>query len=300
MRSTSNVCTAGLLNIIGGHSKASVWRPHSPVSQCNNYCNIAGDSRYWGNIHIHFGGIPIKNIWPATKQLMVNLPDRSQIKSTHLCHITIPGLPIVLTGHIVPRLLIASLIGIRVLCKAGCKVVFTKKYCNVIYNNKVILWGTNNPSTNLQTLPINASEDMIHKEEQVGKSHLNPLSSGQPQFAAFTHSVQTRANAVKFGHQPLCNPKFSMLLKATRHGFLMGCPNINEKLILVYLNPSPATAKGHMKMPRHGIQSITPKTHTMGIAPIPIVPVLLPHVLPLFSSPHHIRGLHMVHYRVPT
>jgi hypothetical protein len=84
-------------------------------------------------------GTPVKNIWPAAKQLTINLPDGSQVKSTHLCNITIPGLPVVLTGHIVPRLSIASLIGICVLCKAGCKVVFTKNFCDVIHNNKVIL-----------------------------------------------------------------------------------------------------------------------------------------------------------------
>jgi hypothetical protein len=167
---------------------------------------------------------PVKNFRPATKQLSINLPDGSQVKSTHLCDINIPGLPIVLTGHIVPRLLIASLIGIRVLCKAGCKVVFTKIYFNVIYNNKVILQGTKDPSTDLWTLPINATEDIIHKEGQVGKPHLNPLASGQPQIAAFTHSVQMRANAVKFAHQSLCNPKESTLLKATQRSFLTGCP----------------------------------------------------------------------------
>jgi hypothetical protein len=102
-------------------------------------------------------------------------------------------------------------------------------------------------------LLINASEDMIHKEIKVGKSHLNPPASGQPQIAVLTHSVQTRANAVKFAHQSFCNPKISMLLKATWHGFLTSCQNINEKLILKYLSPSPATAEGHMKRPRHGI-----------------------------------------------
>jgi len=182
-------------------------------------------------------GTPIKNIWPATKQSAINLPDGgSQVNSTHHCDTTFPGLPIVLTGHIVPRLSIASLICIRVLCKVGCKVVFTKNYCNVIYKNKVILRGTKDPSTDLWTLPINAAEDMINKEDQVGTSHLIPQASKQPQIAAFTHSVQTRANAVEFARQSLCNPKISMLLKATRHGFLMGCPNINEKLILKYLS----------------------------------------------------------------
>jgi hypothetical protein len=75
-------------------------------------------------------------------------------------------------------------------------------------------------STNLWMLPINATEDLINKEDQVGKSHINPQASEQPQIAAFTHSVRTRANAVKFAHQSLCNPKKSMLLKATWHFYL--------------------------------------------------------------------------------
>jgi hypothetical protein len=76
--------------------------------------------------------------------------------------------------------------------------------------------------------------------------------------AGFTHSIKTRVNTVKFAHQSLCNPKISTMLKAVRKGFLDGCPNINVTLILKYLNPSPATAKGHMKRPRHGIKSTTP------------------------------------------
>jgi hypothetical protein len=70
--------------------------------------------------------------------------------------------------------------------------------------------------------------------------------------------VKTHANQVKFAHQSLCNPKVSTLLKAVRKGFQKGCPNLTEKLILKYLNPSPATAKGHMKMPCHGIKSTRP------------------------------------------
>jgi hypothetical protein len=61
-------------------------------------------------------------------------------------------------------------------------------------------------------------------------------------------------------------------------------------LILKYLNPSPATSKGHMKRPHHGIRSTTPKMHVLGIAPIPIVPVHLQHVLPLFQQPPPYQG----------
>jgi hypothetical protein len=105
--------------------------------------------------------------------------------------------------------------------------------------------------------------------------------------ATFTHSVKTRANAVKFSHQSLCNPKISTLLKAVRRGFLKGCPNLSEWLILKYLNPSTATAKGHMKRPRHGIRSTRPK-QKMELTPIPQI---APPVLPLFV-PNVIQDVH--------
>ncbi len=62
------------------------------------------------------------------------------------------------------------------------------------------------------------------------------------------------------GHKTTSDdPKISTLLKAVRKDFLKGCPNLSEKLIFKYHNPSPATAKGHMKRPRHGIKSTRPK-----------------------------------------
>ena len=72
-------------------------------------------------------GTLCKNLQPAKCPLTINLLDGTKVKSTHTCDITIPGLPTVLVGHVIPKLSITSLIGIRVLCDAGCKVVFTKK-----------------------------------------------------------------------------------------------------------------------------------------------------------------------------
>jgi hypothetical protein len=79
-------------------------------------------------------GTPVENKRIATKPLTINIPDGSKIKSSHCCDVTIPGLPVVLTGPIVPSLSIASLIGVRVLCNAGCKVTFCKDHCDIIYN----------------------------------------------------------------------------------------------------------------------------------------------------------------------
>ncbi len=184
-----NLCNNNDVTITTSNLSLTVWPQHVSLVTTAHHLFGAPTPQYFNAITIATSqaiadtgatsifimeGTPIKNIRPATKQLKINLPDGSQVKSTHLCNITIPGLPIVLTGHIVPRLSITSLIGIRVLCKAGCKLVFTKNFCNVIYNNKVILRGTKDPSTNLWTLPINATEDMINKYNHVGKSHLNP------------------------------------------------------------------------------------------------------------------------------
>ena len=72
-------------------------------------------------------GVNVENKCLSSKPLTINLLDGTQVKSTHKCNNCIPGLPTVLTGHIVPHLVIASLIGIRLLCKANCTVIFDDK-----------------------------------------------------------------------------------------------------------------------------------------------------------------------------
>ncbi len=84
-------------------------------------------------------GANVANKRVALRPLSINLADGSKITSTHVCDIHIHGLPHILTGHIVPALSVASLIGIRPLCKVGCKVLFDDQKCDVIYNGKVIL-----------------------------------------------------------------------------------------------------------------------------------------------------------------
>ncbi len=175
----------------------------------------------------------------------------------------------------------ASLIGIHILCKAGCAVIFTDKACYVIYGGKVIVRGYKDPSTDLWILPITPD-----KVQQQGKLHTSPgsdyvphatkstqsqvgpcmahalqfpmndnITPKLPEMATFTHSVRTQANAVKCAHQLLCNPTISSLTKAIRRGFLKGCPNLNQELVVKYLNLSPATAKGHMKCPKQGVRT---------------------------------------------
>jgi hypothetical protein len=102
-------------------------------------------------------GAPVNNKRVTQTPLTINLPDGKKIYSTHINDIHIPGLPTVLTGHIVPRLTIASLIGIWPICKAGCTVTFDNEKCDIKYNGRKILTVFKDPTTDLWTLPIPAN-----------------------------------------------------------------------------------------------------------------------------------------------
>jgi hypothetical protein len=93
--------------------------------------------------------IPVINKRKAHSPLKVALADGRKVFSTHECNVRIIGLPTVLTGHIIPDLSIASLFGIRVLTEAGCKVRFNKHKCTVWYDNKIILEGEKDSTTDL-------------------------------------------------------------------------------------------------------------------------------------------------------
>jgi hypothetical protein len=201
----------------------------------------------------------MKNVRSIMDPLTMNLPNGEIVHSTHVCDISIPGLPMILTGHIVPGLSMASLMGIRVLCKAGCEVIFTDTKCEVKYPNKVILNGIKDPTTDLWTLPITPTAINETGSQKLGKDRCDQKNPPTVDCAAFAHSVRTRANAVKFSHQSRCNPMISSLMKALKKGFLKGCPDLSEELVTKYLNPSPATAKGHMKRPKKGIWSTKTK-----------------------------------------
>ena len=53
-------------------------------------------------------GTPMTNVRTTAAPLSINLPNGGIVNSTHVCDIIIPGLPKILTGHIVPGLAMAS------------------------------------------------------------------------------------------------------------------------------------------------------------------------------------------------
>jgi hypothetical protein len=198
-------------------------------------------------------GMPVNNKCKTTHQLRVALADGRQVLSTHECDIHIDGLLTVLMGHIIPDFSIASLFRIRILTDAGCEVIFDRDHCTVKYNGGVILVGGKDPDTNLWTLPLGLTSMTSHCIDNAippaAPVYADAHAHLSMQIAFFTHTMQTKANSIIFAHQSLYGPKISMLFKAIRCGYLKGCPNLTAKGVTKYLNPSPTTAKGHMKRP---------------------------------------------------
>jgi hypothetical protein len=178
-------------------------------------------------------GTNCKNKSIAFNPTTISLLDGKKVTSTHICNVTIPGLPFTLIGHIVPKMMMASLLGIGVLCKAGCQVNFDDKKCKVIYKGKVILTGFKDPTSNLWTLPIFREElcttpspvpvsrcVIQHKlNTDTDSTRSGPSIDCTPQLpqdachiAGFLYHCITKANNVKFMHQSLCNSPISSLL----------------------------------------------------------------------------------------
>ncbi len=151
-------------------------------------------------------GTPVSNKRTTPHPLKVALANGRIVVSTHMCDITIDGLPTILTGHIIPDCLIASLFGIHVLTDAGCTVTFDKNRCIVRYNGAVILNGAKDPATDLWTLPLGSPKsttshhvtDMI---PPVAPEFADARANIATGIACFTHTVQTKTNSIRFVHQ---------------------------------------------------------------------------------------------------
>ena len=105
--------------------------------------------------HFVLPGAPVTNIKIARHPLKINLPDGDCLTSTHTCTLDIPWLPKESKeAHIVPSLAHASLISIKKLCDAGCKVTYDDDECRIYYNKKIVWLGKIEPQTVLWILPL--------------------------------------------------------------------------------------------------------------------------------------------------
>ena len=157
--------------------------------------------------------------------LKAALADGRSVMSTHVCDVDIPGLPVTLTGHIIPELSIASLFGIRVLTNVGCTVTFDINKCVVNFNGNEILQGYKDDKMDLWTLPLGGDQRTPAQHDYVmpvvacpkmatARTWSPPAADSSTQVANFAHTVRAKANSIKFAHQSFCSPQLATFLKA--------------------------------------------------------------------------------------
>ena len=126
------------------------------------------------------------------------------------------------------------------------------------------MWNTpkrNQTCNGSRTAATMGAQWLRYQNDPATTQPLYRLCPTQPivKTAGFFYARTTKINNVKFAHQSVCNSPIALLMKAINAGFLHGAPNLDAHTVQKYLLASPATSKGHMKRPRKGIRSKTPK-----------------------------------------
>lgn len=167
------------------------------------------------------------------------------IESTHTANLNISTLPTEATqAHLFPDLDPTSLVSIDKLCDAGCEALFRSNECHITIMGDTILSGKRNLTTN-------------------GLWQLHPPST-KHQANAITTPSATPADCVMFAHAALFSPTLSTLRKALQKKYINNFPGLIINTLTMHPPNAVATAKGHMKQKRKGIQST--KTNT----PLPL------------------------------
>ena len=201
---------------------------------------------------------PITNITPAINPLSVKLPDGACVSSTHTCTLTLLQLPTrAREGHIIPGLASHSLMSVVKLCNAGCEVTFTNIDCQLKHLGRILLRSSKCTRTGLWMIKLT---NTAKATPFVSNTH--QIQTANTLFQSTTEHIinnvmpkSSKPILAMYHHQTLGSPPVPTIVKACRNNQLNTFPGLDSKLILRRLPPSRATAKGHMILPRSGIQS---------------------------------------------
>jgi hypothetical protein len=186
---------------------------------------------------------------PATKLIIVILPNGQRIASTHEAKLPFPDLPEkAVHAHVFPDLNSHALLSIETFCDAGCTATFSATRVNIEKQGKVILTGTREPPSLWKTT-----------EKLLETSATAPVQAK----SVFTSSVTT--NAIKILHAACFSPTTATWTQAIDRGHFKSWPVPPSNMIRKLLPKSMATAMGHLDQQRKNHHSTkkqkVPKNH---------------------------------------
>ena len=123
--------------------------------------------------HFVLPGAPVTNIPPTHNPLVITLPDGQTLQSTRTCELDAPWLPLrAHKAHIVPGLAHTSLVSIKTLCEAGCKVSYDEDEVRVYFKQTIVWTGKREPTTGLWVLPLNKTKPAQFESQSQANSML--------------------------------------------------------------------------------------------------------------------------------
>ena len=156
-----------------------------------------------------------------------------------------------------PHLKSASLISLGQLCNDNCNIVLNKTKLFVLKNNQLLLQGYRNNQDGLWDIPLPQSPTPLN-------SSITPLLPPQPTPSKEVLSVilrknQTHIDLVTYLHAACFSPVKSTFLRAIKNNHFTTWPGLTEDIINKSLEPSLASAQGHLNQERQNLQSTKPQ-----------------------------------------
>jgi hypothetical protein len=94
------------------------------------------------------------------EKILVTTPDGNRLVSPHKSKLNLPLLPpTACEGYTIPGLKNHSLFLVNKLCTAGCKVLFSKEECIVIYKGNEVTRGIKNKHNGLWYVPLTPTDN---------------------------------------------------------------------------------------------------------------------------------------------
>ena len=171
----------------------------------------------------------------------VTLPNMSTITASKQGFLPLPN-TISSKGsktHVFKDITNASLISIGQLCDDGCQATFDKQKMSVSKNGEKIMSGIRNTSDGLWDIKL-------------------PPAASNQSINAIIRKDKSKTELASYLHACAGSPPISSFLRAIKKGNFISWPGIDAINFAKFLQPSIATAKGHLNQERKNLQSTKP------------------------------------------
>ena len=183
----------------------------------------------------------------------MNFIDGETLQSTHTGNLDLLWLPKeAMPSHVLPVLSYTSLVSIKMLCDAGCKVSYNKEKCLIFYRNKLLWQGTHEPLTRFCILPLCPGTPPENLSVQTGTS--------KNKYTGNAYQITSKGDLIWYLRQCLLLPPKQRLIKVIWNNQLATFPGLTLKAVENYPpDSSPAIDKGHMKLQQNIIRTTQDK-----------------------------------------